>query len=119
MQEAFDRGAQTFWIWGNTRQVFFYNGVYHDLQHVMDFYDFSDTEPGKIYPTDAAGQVRKYNDLPARDWANIDTADPPFTLQQGQTPPLTRSEEHDIIAFLKTLNDGYPVLNKPPGAGPV
>ncbi len=90
-----------------TRHVFFHNGVYHDLQHVMDFYDFRDTEPGKIYPSGAGGQIQKYNDLPKRDWANIDTADPPFTLQLGQTPALTPGEEHDIIAFLETLNDGY------------
>jgi cytochrome c peroxidase len=89
-----------------TRQVFFHNGVYHDLRHVMDFYDFRDTEPGKIYPTNDAGQVAQYNDLPKSDWANIDTADPPFTLQRGETPALTQGEEQDIIAFLKTLSDG-------------
>ena len=33
-----------------TRHVFFHNGVYHNLQQVLDFYDFRDTEPGKIYP---------------------------------------------------------------------
>jgi len=89
------------------RQVFFHNGVDHDLRQVLDFYDFRDTEPAKVYPRDAAGQARKYNDLPKRYWANIDTADPPFDRQLGQAPPLSAGEEEDIIAFLKTLNDGY------------
>jgi cytochrome c peroxidase len=90
-----------------TRRVFFHNGEYHDLRHVMDFYDFRDTNPEKIYPKDAKGQVEKYDDLPRADWANIDTADPPLTLQMGQTPALTGAEEKDIIAFLQTLDDGY------------
>ncbi len=90
-----------------TRQVFFHNGVYHDLRHVLDFYDFRDTEPGKIYPSGAAGQIEKYDDLPKRDWANIDTVDPPFDRQLGQAPALTGAEEADIIAFLKTLTDGF------------
>ena len=90
-----------------TRQVFFHNGVDHNLQQVLDFYDFRDTEPVKIYPSDAKGAVLKYNDLPRRYWANIDTADPPFDRQLGQAPPLSHGEEEDIIAFLGTLTDGY------------
>jgi cytochrome c peroxidase len=87
------------------RQVFFHNGVDHTLQQVMDFYNFRDTRPAKVYPTDAAGHVEKFDDLPQGDWANIDTADPPFDRQLNQAPPLTTGEEHDIIAFLKTLDD--------------
>jgi cytochrome c peroxidase len=98
-----------------TRQVFFHNGVYHDLPHVLDFYNFRDTEPGKIYPSGAAGQVAKYDDLPARYLANIDTADPPFDRTQGQAPALTQGEENDIIAFLKTLTDGTMPANAAPG----
>ncbi len=90
-----------------TRQVFFHNGVYHDLQHVLDFYDFSVTRPDKIYPRGADGQVETFNDLPKQYWANIDRTDPPFNLQVGQTPAFTHAEEQDIIAFLKTLTDGY------------
>jgi cytochrome c peroxidase len=90
-----------------TRQAFFHNGIYHDLQHVMDFYNFRDTEPAKIYPSDAAGHVEKYDDLPKSDWPNVDTADPPFDRQLGDPPPLSHAEEDDIIAFLKTLTDGY------------
>jgi len=90
-----------------TRQVFFHNGVYHDLQHVLDFYNFSVAQPQKIYPQGANGQVKVFNDLPKQYWANIDRSDPPFDKQAGDKPPLTPAEEQDIIAFLKTLNDGY------------
>ncbi len=90
-----------------SRQLFFHNGIYHDLQHVLDFYNFRDTRPAKIYPA-SAGQVAKFDDLPQSDWPNIDTADPPFDRQFGQSPPLTNGEEADIIAFLKTLIDGNP-----------
>jgi len=98
-----------------TRQVFFHNGIYHDLRHVLDFYDFRDTEPDKIYPIDAAGQAEKYDDLPMRYRANIDTADPPFDRTLGEAPALSEAEEEDIIAFLKTLTDGTAPANATPG----
>jgi cytochrome c peroxidase len=90
-----------------TRKVFFHNGVYHNLQQVVDFYDFSVAQPQKIYPRGPDGQVLLFNDLPKKYWANIDRTDPPFDRQIGQTPVLNHSEEQDLIAFLKTLNDGY------------
>lgn len=89
------------------RKVFFHNGVYHDLHDVLRFYDFRDTAPGRIYPRDAAGRVRKYDDLPRRYWANIDVADAPFDRHRGDKPPLSDAEMEDIIAFLGTLDDGY------------
>jgi cytochrome c peroxidase len=90
-----------------TRQVFFHNGVYHTLQEVLDFYDFSTTRPDKIYPRGADGQIMIFNDLPARYQGNIDRTDPPFDRTVGQTPALTPAEEDDIIAYLKTLTDGF------------
>jgi cytochrome c peroxidase len=90
-----------------TRHVFFHNGVYHTLQEVLDFYDFRDTKPEKIYPRAANGHVEKFNDLPKRHWTNVDTSDPPLDRKLGQAPALSPAQEKDIIAFLKTLNDGY------------
>ena len=89
------------------RRVFFHNGVFHTLQEVMDFYNFRDTNPEKIYPVGGDGKVQKYNDLPAQYHANVDVADPPFNRHLGETPAMTAQDETDIIAFLKTLNDGY------------
>jgi cytochrome c peroxidase len=89
------------------RRVFFHNGVFHTLQEVMDFYNFRDTNPEKVYPVGADGKVQKYNDLPAQYHANVDVADPPFNRHLGETPAMTAQDEADIIAFLQTLNDGY------------
>jgi cytochrome c peroxidase len=89
-----------------TRRVFFHNGVYRTLQQVMDFYDFRDTAPEKIYPRQQ-GTVQKFDDLPPRCRDNVDVADPPFNRHAGDTPAMTPDDEADIIAFLQTLNDGY------------
>ncbi|WP_240648326.1 cytochrome-c peroxidase [Pararobbsia silviterrae] len=90
-----------------TRHAFFHNGVYHDLQQVMDFYNFRNTNPDKIYPKDASGKVMKYDDLPAKYHANVDVADAPFDRKAGDAPAMTDDEVKDIIAFVQTLNDGY------------
>jgi cytochrome c peroxidase len=89
-----------------TRQVFFHNGEYHTLQQVLDFYDFRDTNPEKIYPV-VNGKAQKFNDIPAPYQANVDIVDPPFNRNQGDTPAMSAQDEADIIAFLNTLTDGY------------
>ncbi len=90
-----------------TRRVFFHNGVFTTLKQVLDFYDFRDTAPQKIYPRGADGIVQKFNDLPPRYWANVDVVDPPFNRKAGDAPAMTERDEDDIIAFLNTLIDGY------------
>jgi cytochrome c peroxidase len=89
------------------RRTFLHNGVFHTLQEVMDFYNFRDTNPEKVYPVGADGKVQKYNDIPAQYHANVDVTDPPFNRHPGETPAMTAQDETDIIAFLQTLNDGY------------
>jgi cytochrome c peroxidase len=89
------------------RRAFLHNGVFRTLQEVMDFYNFRDTNPEKVYPVAADGTVRKYNDIPVQYHANVDVTDPPFNRHSGETPAMTVQDEADIIAFLKTLNDGY------------
>jgi cytochrome c peroxidase len=90
-----------------TRRVFFHNGAFNTLQQVLDFYNFRDTDPQKVYPRGGDGIVRKYDDVPARFQANIDVVDPPFDRHFGETPAMTAQDEVDIIAFLQTLTDGY------------
>lgn len=90
-----------------TRHVFFHNGVFSSLKQVLDFYDFRDTEPEKIYPRGGGGTVQKFNDLPSRYVANIDVADPPFDRKPGDRLAMTARDEADIIAFIDTLVDGY------------
>jgi cytochrome c peroxidase len=90
-----------------TRHAFFHNGVFRSLEQVLDFYDFRDTNPDKVFPHAADGTVQKYDDLPQKYHANIDVSDPPFDRHAGETPPMTAQDEADIIAFLKTLTDGF------------
>jgi cytochrome c peroxidase len=90
-----------------TRKVFFHNGVFHTLQQVLDFYAFRDVDPAKVYPVGADGRVDRFNDIPPRYQGNVDFVDPPFDRKLGEAPAMTEQEEHDIIAFLGTLTDGY------------
>ena len=90
-----------------TRHAFFHNGVFSTLKQVLDFYDFRDTEPQRIYPRGADGTIEKFNDLPLAYRVNIDVTDPPFDRKAGDTPAMTDADEDDIIAFLNTLVDGY------------
>lgn len=90
-----------------TRHAFFHNGVFTSLQQVMDFYAFRDVTPQRVYPRGPDGQVAKYDDLPPRFRANVDVVDPPFDRQPGDEPAMTEQDKADIIAFLRTLTDGY------------
>src|SRR5580692_4644692 len=45
------------------RRAFFHNGVFQTLQQVMDFYNFRDTNPEKVYPLGVDGKAQKYNDI--------------------------------------------------------
>lgn len=90
-----------------TRHVFFHNGVYHDLKHVVDFYNLRATNPEKIYPKNAAGKVEKYDDIPAQYQANVDVTDAPLNLKPGDKPVLSDQDVQDVIAFIRTLDDGY------------
>jgi cytochrome c peroxidase len=90
-----------------TRHAFFHNGVFHTLRQVLDFYNFRDVDPGRIYPRAANGTVRKLNDLPPQYRANLDVVDPPFDRKPGEAPAMTSQDEDDLIAFLQTLTDGY------------
>jgi cytochrome c peroxidase len=90
-----------------TRRAFLHNGVFRTLEQVLDFYNFRDTNPERIYPRAADGTVQKFDDIPVQYQANVDVSDPPFNRHLGEAPAMTAQDEADIIAFLKTLNDGY------------
>ncbi|MBB2201446.1 cytochrome-c peroxidase [Gluconacetobacter tumulisoli] len=90
-----------------TRRVFFHNGVFHDLDKVVDFYALRDTDPARFYPKDAQGKIHVYDDLPDEYRANLDTTDAPLDRHPGDVPALDEDERHAIVAFLKTLTDGW------------
>jgi len=88
-----------------TRQVFFHNGVFHSLDEAVRFYAQRDVHPQRFYPRDGRGHVVKFDDLPQRFRANLNT-DAPFDRKPGDAPALSDAEVADVVAFLKTLTDG-------------
>lgn len=86
------------------RQFFFHNGRFTSLQDVMHFYVERDTDPRHWYPA-IAGKLRKFNDMPARYRANVNTSDAPLNHGPGDKPALNDAEIAKVIAFLETLND--------------
>jgi len=90
------------------RTVFFHNGAVHSLADAVRFYAERDTRPGNWYPKDSDGKVRKFDDLPVRFADNVDMQGP-FGQRVGEAPVLSEADVADLVAFLKTLSDGYPI----------
>lgn len=93
------------------RQRYFHNGVFHSLRDVVAFYATRETNPSRWYPKDRKGVPIKYNDLPPQHRANVNN-DPPFLPLPGNKPRLNDREIDDIVAFLRTLTDGYVTVAK-------
>jgi len=89
-----------------SRTMFFHNGLAHTLDEVIHFYAERDTDPAKWYPK-INGKVIQFNDMPARYRANVDHIDAPMNHKMGGAPVFDDAEIADLIAFMKTLNDGY------------
>ncbi len=90
-----------------TRHAFFHNGIYHSLRAVLDFYDLRAARPQRIYPRRPDGTVDAFDDIPPPYRSNVDVVDPPFDREPGDALPMSEQDEEDIIAFLKSLTDGY------------
>jgi cytochrome c peroxidase len=88
------------------RDVFFHNGVFNSLRDVLNFYNDRDLHPEKFYSRNPDGSVRKFDDLPPGYTDNVDR-DAPLDRVPGGTAALTEADIDDLIAFLKTLDDGY------------
>ncbi len=85
---------------------YFHNGAFGTLREVVDFYARRDTEPAAWYPESPAG-VRRFDDLPRELAGTVNTAEAPYDRKAGGTPALTPAEVDDVVAFLRTLDDGY------------
>ena len=85
------------------RGVFFHNGAYKSLDEAVRFYALRDSAPQRIY---GAGPARRFDDLPRKYQPNLNQ-DAPFGAKPGGKPSLTEAEIADVVAFLKTLTDGY------------
>jgi cytochrome c peroxidase len=89
------------------RRAYFHNGRFGTLKDVVTFYAQRDTNPEKFYSVDANGQVRKFDDLPPAWHANVNTTEVPYNRGPGDAPALSDAEVDDVVAFLRTLSDGY------------
>jgi cytochrome c peroxidase len=89
------------------RQAYFHNGRFKTLKDALTFYVQRDTSPEKFYPLDGNGVVAKFNDLPPQFRVNVNTSEVPYNRRTGEAPALSDAEIDDVIAFLKTLSDGY------------
>ena len=89
------------------RQALFHNGVFKSLKDALTFYVQRDTNPEKWYSRNPDGSVDKFDDLPAEYHAFVNTTEAPYNRRPGEAPALSDAEIDDVIAFLKTLNDGY------------
>ena len=89
-----------------TRKSFYHNGIFHTLEDAVAFYATRDTNPERWYPVGQDGKVRKFDDLPAQYQGNINL-EPPFGRHPGERPSLSPDDVADIVAFLRTLTDGF------------
>jgi cytochrome c peroxidase len=96
-----------------TRTHFFHNGQFTTLEQVVNFYVTRDTDPfGAHGGTAWYPSGDKFDDLPNLLLAtnvklNVNTLEVPYNRIDGGTPALSPLEQQDLIAFLKTLTDGY------------
>lgn len=92
-----------------TRKVFFHNGQFDNLRDVLRFYVTRDTQPELWFPRLADGSIDRFNDLPQRMRANVNTSEEPYDRQPGQPAALSEEEIEDVLQFLHTLTDDYRV----------
>jgi cytochrome c peroxidase len=90
-----------------TRHVIFHNGEFHDLRKAIQFYVQRDTNPELWYPLGANGVPQKFNDVPPLLTRNVNVTEVPYNRRPGERPALSEDEIDDVMAFLKTLTDGY------------
>jgi cytochrome c peroxidase len=81
---------------------YMHNGKFATLREAVAFYATRDTHPERWYPN-----AEKFDDLPAHLRANVDLDTRPYHRRPGQRPALSDEDIDDIVAFLKTLTDGY------------
>ena len=86
---------------------YFHNGRFKTLKDVVGFYVRRDTNPEEWYPRDAAGNVRKFDDLPVQFHGNVNVTEVPYNRKPGDAPALSPDEIDLLVEFLNTLTDGY------------
>jgi cytochrome c peroxidase len=85
---------------------YMHNGFFKSLRELVEFYVTRDTNPELWYPL-VDGGVAKFDDLPVAFQVNVNTSEAPYDRSLGEAPRLSGREIDQIVAFLKTLSDGY------------
>lgn len=80
---------------------YMHNGRFTTLRDAVAFYATRDTDPNRWYPKG------RFDDLPTELHGNVDRDTPPYHRENGKRPALNDEEIDDIVAFLKTLTDGW------------
>lgn len=84
------------------RPVYMHNGVFKDLREVVRFYSTRNSAPRVWY-----GPSGIPNDLPTAYLGNLEVTKAPFNRRRGDGPVLSDAEIDDLLAFLRTLSDGF------------
>ena len=84
------------------RPAFMHNGFFTSLADVVRFYSTRNSNPQRWY-----GPTGVPNDLPEQYRANLEITKAPFNRTAAQGPVLTEAEIADVVAFLRTLSDGF------------
>jgi cytochrome c peroxidase len=88
------------------REHYFHNGVFDSLTDAVTFYITRDVNAARWYRVaDGSAADIRYNDLPERYRANVNTAEVPYV--PALAPTLDAEEIRRLVAFLCTLTDGY------------
>lgn len=86
---------------------YFHNGRFATIEEAIGFYVRRDINPEEWYPRNPDGTVVKFDDLPSEYHTNVNVSEVPYNRKPGEMPALAASEIDDVVAFLKTLTDGY------------
>lgn len=89
------------------RQSLFHNGRFKTLHDALAFYVQRDTHPERFYPQVGDGSALPFDDLPAHLRGNVDRRTGPYDRSRGGVPALDAAEIDDVVAFLRTLSDGW------------
>jgi cytochrome c peroxidase len=84
------------------KQSFMHNGFFTSLRDVVAFYATRDTTPARWYAT-----ASPFDDVPVAFGANVDRTLVPFHPADGSPARLDDHEIDAIVAFLRTLDDGF------------
>lgn len=85
---------------------YMHNGYFRSLRSVVEFYATRDTNPERWYPL-VGGELAKFDDLPPEFVGNVNASEAPYDRAPGQAPRLSPREIDQVVAFLRTLSDGY------------